>query len=76
MKRSCDNGAQNKELASLNSGWLVQGRLVQAGYAFHFVQYITKKPTASFDLQNEMHNEKAYRFIRFVKQSRNRPLKR
>lgn len=60
MKRSCDNGAQNKELASLNSGrlvqgplmqgQLVQGRLVQAGYAFHFVQYITKKPTASSDL--------------------------
>ncbi len=60
MKRSCENGAQNKELASLNSGWLaqrplvqdrlVQGPLVQAGYAFHFVQYITKKPTASFDL--------------------------
>ncbi len=65
MKRSCDNGAQNKELASLNSGWLaqrplvqgqlvqgplVQGPLVQAGYAFHFVQYITKKPAASSDL--------------------------
>ena len=60
MKRSCDNGAQNKELASLNSGWLaqrplvqdrlVQGPLVQAGYAFDFVKYITMMHNASFVL--------------------------